>query len=108
MNDGRIRAGVTPVNGLSFAAEPGRVTGSGGPNGAASTVFELLTTYIVQRHRVLTAQVVVPTATSAPMTAPTATFHQSPAPRAGGGVLLAYGHVCGALDGATLRRRDVS
>ena len=108
MNDGRIRAGVTAVNGLSFAAGPGRVTGSVGPNGAASTVFELLNTYVVQRHRVLTAQVFVPTVASAAMTAPTATFDQSPTPWAGGGVLLAYGLVCGALGGATLRRRGVS
>jgi ABC-type uncharacterized transport system ATPase subunit len=108
MNDGRVHAGVTAVNGLSFCAEPGRVTGFVGPNGAASTVFELLNTYVVQRHWVVTAHVLVPTATSAAMTAPTATFDRSPARWAGAGVLLGHGLVCGALIVATLRRRDVS
>jgi ABC-2 type transport system permease protein len=74
---------------------------------AASSVFELLNTYVLQRDWVLTAQVVVPTVASAVMISPTKTFDQSPAPWVGALVLLAYGLVLGGLGVGILRRRDI-
>jgi ABC-type transport system involved in multi-copper enzyme maturation permease subunit len=75
---------------------------------AASSIFDLLNTYVLQRDWVLTAQVVVPTVASAVMISPTKTFDQSPAPWVGAVVLLAYGLVLGGLGVATLRRRDIA
>jgi len=75
---------------------------------AASTVFELLNTYVLPRDWVLTAQVIVPTVASAVMISPTKTFDQSPAPWVGALVLLAYGLLLGGLGVGILRRRDVA
>lgn len=76
--------------------------------GAASSVFELLNTYVLQQDWVLAAQVVVPTVASAVMISPTATFDQSPPQWVGAVVLLAYGAVLGALGVRTLRHRDIA
>jgi len=76
--------------------------------GAASTVFDLVNIYLLQRDWVLTAQVIVPTVASAVMVSPTKTFDQSPAPWVGAVVLLAYGLVLGGLGVATLRHRDIA
>jgi ABC-2 type transport system permease protein len=75
---------------------------------AASSVFDLLNTYVIQRDWVLTAQVVVPTVASAVMVSPTKSFDQSPAQWVGAAVLLAYGIVLAGLGVATLRRRDIA
>lgn len=75
---------------------------------AASSVFELINTYLVQRDWVLTAQVVVPTVASAVMISPTKTFDQSPGQWVGALVLLAYGLVLGGLGVTILRRRDIA
>jgi ABC-type transport system involved in multi-copper enzyme maturation permease subunit len=75
---------------------------------AASSVFALLNTYVLQQDWVLAAQVVVPTVASAVMISPTATFDQSPPQWVGAVVLLAYGAVLGALGVRTLRHRDIA
>lgn len=116
--------GVTAVDDLAFSIEPGGMTGFLGPNGAgetatlrmllylvgasaASSVFALLNTYLLQRAWVLTAQVIVPTVASAAMIPSTKTYDQSPSKWAGAAVLLAYGVALGALGITILRRRDV-
>jgi hypothetical protein len=75
---------------------------------AASTVFELLNTYVLQRDWVLTAQVVVPAVASAVMISPTKTFDQSPPQWVGAVVLLTYGLLAAAIGTRLLRRRDVA
>jgi ABC-2 type transport system permease protein len=75
---------------------------------AASSVFELINTYLIQQDWVLTAQVIVPTVASAVMISPTKTFDESPGQWVGALVLLAYGAVLGTLGVAILRRRDIA
>lgn len=75
---------------------------------AASSVFDLINTYLIPHDWVLTAQVIVPTVASAVMISPTKTFDQSPDQWVGALVLLAYGLALGAAGVAMLRRRDVA
>jgi ABC-2 type transport system permease protein len=75
---------------------------------AASGVFELIHTYLINQNWVLTLQVVVPEVASAVMISPTKTFDQSPAEWVGAAVLIAYGIVAGVVGTWILRRRDIA
>lgn len=75
---------------------------------AASSVFDLLNTYVIKKDWILTAQVVVPAVASNVMISPTKTFDQSPAQWVGAAILIGYGIVAGAVGTAILRRRDVA
>jgi ABC-2 type transport system permease protein len=75
---------------------------------AASTVFDLLHTYVINKDWVLTLQVIVPEVASVVMISPTKTFDQSPAEWVGAVVLIAYGIVAGLVGTWVLRRRDVA
>jgi hypothetical protein len=75
---------------------------------AASSVFELLNTYVIQRDWILTAQVIVPAVASTVMIAPTKTFDQSPPQWVGAVVLIAYGIAAGTIGTSILRRRDIA
>jgi ABC-2 type transport system permease protein len=75
---------------------------------AASSVFDLLHTYVVNKDWILTLQVIVPEVASAVMISPTKTFDQSPAEWVGAAVLIAYGIVAGLVGTSVLRRRDIA
>jgi ABC-2 type transport system permease protein len=75
---------------------------------AASSVFELLYLYVINKNWVLTLQVIVPEVASAVMISPTKTFDQSPAEWVGAVILIAYGIAAGLVGTWVLRRRDVA
>jgi ABC-2 type transport system permease protein len=75
---------------------------------AASGVFELLNTYVIQKTWVLTTQVIVPSVASTVMVSPTKTFTESPPEWVGAAVLIGYGVVAGVIGTSILRRRDVA
>jgi ABC-type transport system involved in multi-copper enzyme maturation permease subunit len=75
---------------------------------AASSVFELLNTYVLQKTWVLTAQVIVPSVASAVMVSPTKTFAESPPQWVGAAVLIGYGVVAGLIGTSLIRRRDIA
>jgi ABC-2 type transport system permease protein len=75
---------------------------------AASGVFDLLHTYVINKDWVLTLQVIVPDVASTVMISPTKTFAQSPAAWVGAAVLVGYGIVAGVVGTSVLRRRDVA
>lgn len=75
---------------------------------AASSVFDLLHTYVVNKDWILTLQVIVPEVASAVMISPTKTFDQSPAEWVGAAVLIGYGIVAGLVGTSVLRRRDIA
>ncbi len=75
---------------------------------AASSVFDLLHTYVIDKDWVLTLQVIVPEVASAVMISPTKTFDQSPAEWVGAAVLIGYGIVAGLVGTSVLRRRDIA
>ncbi len=75
---------------------------------AASSVFDLIHTYLINQDWVLTWQVIVPEVASAVMISPTKTFDQSPAEWVGAAVLIAYGIVAGVVGTRVLRRRDIA
>jgi ABC-type transport system involved in multi-copper enzyme maturation permease subunit len=75
---------------------------------AASSVFELINTYVIQQTWVLTAQVIVPSVASTVMVSPTKTFTESPPEWVGAAVLIGYGIVAGLIGTSILRRRDIA
>lgn len=75
---------------------------------AATSVFELVNTYVLQQNWVLSAQVVVPAVASGVMISPTAVFDQSPAQWVGAVVLIAWAAVFGLLGARSIRRRDIA
>jgi ABC-2 type transport system permease protein len=75
---------------------------------AASTVFELLNTYVIKSNWILSAQVIVPSVASAVMISPTKTFTESPAQWVGAVVLIGYGIVAGIIGTRIIRRRDIA
>jgi ABC-type transport system involved in multi-copper enzyme maturation permease subunit len=75
---------------------------------AASSVFDLLHTYVINKDWILTLQVIVPEVASAVMISPTKTFDQSPAEWVGAAVLIGYGIVAGLVGTSVLRRRDIA
>jgi ABC-type multidrug transport system ATPase subunit len=75
---------------------------------AASAVFDLINTYLIQKDWVLTAQVIVPAVASQIMISPTKTLAQSPPQWVGSVVLIGYGLVAGVVGTSILRRRDVA
>jgi ABC-type transport system involved in multi-copper enzyme maturation permease subunit len=75
---------------------------------AASSVFDLLHTYVINKDWILTVQVIVPEVASAVMISPTKTFDQSPAEWVGAAVLIGYGIVAGLVGTSVLRRRDIA
>jgi ABC-type transport system involved in multi-copper enzyme maturation permease subunit len=75
---------------------------------AASSVFELINTYVIQQTWVLTAQVIVPSVASTVMVSPTRTFTESPPEWVGAAILIGYGIVAGLIGTAILRRRDIT
>ena len=76
--------------------------------GAASTVFELIHTYVIDKAWVLTAQVLVPTVASNVMVSPTKLFTDSPAQWVGGAVLLAWSLAAATIGVRRLRRSDIA
>ena len=74
----------------------------------ASSVFQLLNTYVITKAWVLTAQVVVPAVASSVMISPTKTFTESPPQWVGALVLIGYGVVAGLVGTLILRRRDIA
>jgi ABC-2 type transport system permease protein len=75
---------------------------------AASSVFDLLHTYVIKHDWILTAQVIVPAVASTVMISPTKTFDQSPAQWVGAAVLIGYGIIAGIAGTSILRRRDIA
>ena len=75
---------------------------------AATTVFELLNTYVIKSTWILSAQVIVPSVASAVMISPTKTFTESPAQWVGAAVLIGYGVVAGVVGTRIIRRRDIA
>jgi ABC-type transport system involved in multi-copper enzyme maturation permease subunit len=75
---------------------------------AASTVFELLNTYVIKSSWILTAQVIVPSVASAVMISPTKTFTESPPQWVGALVLIGYGVLAGVIGTRIIRRRDIA
>jgi ABC-type transport system involved in multi-copper enzyme maturation permease subunit len=75
---------------------------------AASSVFDLLYTYVIRKDWILAWQVVVPAVASAVMISPTKTFDQSPPQWVGAAVLIGYSILAGTVGVRTLRRRDVA
>jgi ABC-type transport system involved in multi-copper enzyme maturation permease subunit len=74
----------------------------------ASTVFDLIYTYVLQQNWVLAAQTIVPAVASAVMISPTPTFDQSPPQWVGAAILIGYGIVAGLVGTSILRRRDIT
>jgi ABC-2 type transport system permease protein len=75
---------------------------------AASTVFELLNTYVVKSSWILSLQVMVPSVASAVMISPTKTFAESPSQWVGALILIGYGLVAGVVGTRIIRRRDIA
>jgi ABC-2 type transport system permease protein len=75
---------------------------------AASTVFQLLNTYVIKSTWILSAQVIVPSVASAVMISPTKTFTESPAQWVGAVVLIGYGVIAGVVGTRIIRRRDIA
>jgi ABC-2 type transport system permease protein len=75
---------------------------------AASSVFDLLYTYVIKKDWILTAQVIVPAVASTVMISPTKTFDQSPPEWVGAVILIGYGIVAGVVGTWILRRRDIA
>jgi ABC-2 type transport system permease protein len=75
---------------------------------AASSVFDLLNTYVIKKDWILTAQVIVPAVASTVMISPTKTFDQSPPQWVGAAVLIGYGIIAGTVGTSILRRRDIA
>jgi ABC-type transport system involved in multi-copper enzyme maturation permease subunit len=75
---------------------------------AASTVFQLLNTYVIKSAWILSAQVLVPSVASAVMISPTKTFTESPAQWVGAVVLIGYGVIAGVVGTRIIRRRDIA
>jgi ABC-2 type transport system permease protein len=75
---------------------------------AASSVFDLVYTYVLQKDWVLTAQTIVPAVASSVMISPTKTFDQSPPQWVGATILIGYGIIAGLVGTSTLRRRDIA
>ena len=75
---------------------------------AASSVFDLLHTYVIANAWILSAQVIVPPIASTVMISPTQTFLHSPPQWVGAGVLLGYGLLLGLLGVRSITRRDVT
>ena len=75
---------------------------------AASSVFDLLYTYVINKDWILTVQVITPAVASTVMISPTKSFDQSPPQWVGAAILIAYGIVAGAAGTWILRRRDVA
>jgi ABC-type transport system involved in multi-copper enzyme maturation permease subunit len=75
---------------------------------AATTVFELLNTYVIKSAWILTAQVIVPSVASAVMISPTKTFAESPPQWVGAVVLIGYGVVAGVVGTRIIRSRDIA
>lgn len=76
--------------------------------GAASTVFDLVHTYVLDKAWVLTAQVLVPTVASDVMVSPTKLFTESPAQWVGAAVLLAWSLAAAAIGTRRLRTTDIA
>ena len=74
---------------------------------AATTVFELLNTYVLAQNWVLSAQVIAPSIASTVMISPTATFTASPPPWVGAVLLIAYGVAFGLWGTRRLRDSDI-
>ncbi|MBV9832105.1 MAG: hypothetical protein JOZ82_10985 [Marmoricola sp.] len=75
---------------------------------AATTLFELLNTYVLAQNWVLATQVVAPSIASTVMISPTATFAASPPQWVGAVVLVAYGVVFGVWGTRRLRDTDIA
>lgn len=75
---------------------------------AASSIFELINTYVIQQDWVLSAEVVIPSVASAVMTSPVKTFTESPPEWVGAVVLTAYGVIASLVGTTILRRRDIA
>jgi ABC-2 type transport system permease protein len=75
---------------------------------AASSVFDLLYTYVIKKDWILTAQVIVPAVASTVMISPSKTFDQSPSQWVGAAILIGYGIIAGLVGTWILRRRDVA
>jgi ABC-2 type transport system permease protein len=74
---------------------------------AATSVFELLNTYVLQKNWVLGLEVIAPSVASTVMISPTSTFTGSPSQWVGAAVLIGYGLLFGLWGTRALQRRDI-
>jgi ABC-2 type transport system permease protein len=74
---------------------------------AATSLFELVNTYVLQKNWVLGLEVIAPSVASTVMISPNATFTGSPAQYVGALVLIGYGLMFGMWGSRALQRRDV-
>jgi ABC-type transport system involved in multi-copper enzyme maturation permease subunit len=75
---------------------------------AASSIFDLLNTYVIKHDWILAAQVIVPAVASSVMISPVKTFTQSPPEWVGAAILIGYGLLLGGFGLRVLRRQDIA